>query len=166
MSDLAPKSTIASIDELSKARCRMSAELLVCGDQLTIETVSRVLGVPPPRVECAAGVATWVLSSEMHVESPELHSHLDWLFSQLLRRSEALARLRGERGVKMGVVCNWAESESPGDVVLLPGHMLALADLGLECAFNIAFDESDEDLCAVRDEAESGGARISTGEEG
>ena len=88
----------------------------------------------------------WFLSSEGKLESRDLRRHLDWLVAILEPRSEALTSLQHLPGVSMNVTCIWWARDANGGPTLWPRHMRALADLNLECAFQLAFyDDQQKD---------------------
>lgn len=78
----------------------------------------------------------WCLSSEDKVLSRDIRHHLKWLLDQLYEKKFALAQLQRKKGVKMTVNCNWYSSGAGGPT-LWPEQMALLAELNLECTFDI-----------------------------
>jgi hypothetical protein len=81
----------------------------------------------------------WELSSEGHVRSLDVRRHLDWLLARLTSREEILAELQNTAGVRMSVNCVWYSRVGHGGPTLWPEQMRGLAELNLECSFDIYF---------------------------
>ena len=90
----------------------------------------------------------WFLSSEQHVTSKDVRRHLDWLVRVLESHTAGLRRLQELDGVRMGVHCVWWSAGSGGPA-LWPEQMRALADLNLECSFDVYFFEDEEEQKSV-----------------
>ncbi|WP_437589256.1 DUF4279 domain-containing protein [Sorangium sp. So ce1000] len=86
----------------------------------------------------------WFLSSEKQVESRDARRHLDWLLQHLLPRCENIAQIQQIPGVRMSVNCVWYSRSGHGGPTLWPEQMKALADLNLECSFDIYFLPDDD----------------------
>jgi hypothetical protein len=85
----------------------------------------------------------WALSSEPHVKSKDVRAHLDWLLAQLSNSHQGLLDLQqGE--VVMGVNCPWWSLGGHGGPTLWPEQMRRLADLNLECSFDVQFYPEDD----------------------
>lgn len=142
--------------DASYASCESTfVELLVyLESDLEASLVTEYIGIQPSyfqnkgqKVENSRGIKRttkstyWCLSSEKKVVSKDVRHHLKWLTDQLAEKSFALAKLQRQRGVTMTVNCNWWSLGSGGPT-LWPEQMKALADLNLECSFNIyLFDD-------------------------
>ena len=85
----------------------------------------------------------WVLSSEGHVASRDLRHHLNWLIDKLEINRFGLAKLQRSDGLKMAVSCIWWSALGHSGPVLWPEQMKALADLNLECSFDVYFFGDD-----------------------
>ncbi|MEM7349057.1 MAG: DUF4279 domain-containing protein [Chloroflexota bacterium] len=72
-------------------------------------------------------------------------SHLDWVLDQLLPLSSQLAQLQSTPGVTMFINCIWWSAYGQGGPILSPEQMKKMADLHLECNFDISFYGEDED---------------------
>jgi hypothetical protein len=81
----------------------------------------------------------WFLSSEGQVESLDTRRHLDWLLERLAPRSQSLKEIQSIPGIHMSVNCPWYSRSGHGGPTLWPEQMRALADLDLECSFDIYF---------------------------
>jgi len=81
----------------------------------------------------------WFLSSEHHVHSKEIRRHLDWLLPQLIEHRFELAELKKEPDVRMWICCLWWSATGDGGPTLSPVQMEAMAQLGLDCCFELAF---------------------------
>ncbi|MFA7484090.1 MAG: DUF4279 domain-containing protein [Vulcanimicrobiota bacterium] len=84
----------------------------------------------------------WFLCSESFVESLDLRHHLDWLLSNLIPRKEKLSALQQKVEFLTYVRCVWW-SKGSGGPTLWPEQMTGLAELNLECAFDVYFFEED-----------------------
>jgi hypothetical protein len=85
----------------------------------------------------------WFLSSEDHVDSKDIRRHLDWLLARLLPVKDQLLSLQATEGIIMSVNCIWWSAFAEGGPTLWPEQMRLLADLNLECGFDIAFFGED-----------------------
>lgn len=85
----------------------------------------------------------WRLSSDGHVRSRDVRRHLDWLLALLLPRAVRMSGIQETPGVRMTVCCAWYSQVGHGGPTLWPEQMKALADLNLECAFDVYFMPED-----------------------
>ena len=65
--------------------------------------------------------------------------HLVWLLKQLVPAKEQILALQEKAGITMGVNCIWWSAFGDGGPTLWPEQMRGLADLNLECSFDVAF---------------------------
>lgn len=93
--------------------------------------------------ERTAAISGWFLSSEGKVSSLDLRRHLDWLLQCLMPAKQALLELQECPGVSMDVSCVWWSAHGDGGPVLWPEQMCKLAELNLECGFELAFYDND-----------------------
>ncbi len=134
------------------------AELLIYPDAMLPEDVTRRLGIKPSETATAgqeqvnslgrkriARSTFWSLSSEGEVRSMDLRRHLDWLLGRLATCGESLVELQSVRGVRMRVNCVWYSKAGHGGPTLWPEQMRAMADLNLECSFDIYFLPDDHE---------------------
>lgn len=159
----------ASREELSRltpyddeyATCeRTLAVLRVYGDDLDPAVITARLGILPTSFQKNGEVRTnslgrqrtikiggWFLSSENDVESKDVRRHLDWILAQVLPRVDALREVQEMAGISMNVNCIWWSGTGGGGPTLWPEQMRGLAELNLECSFDVAFygDEGDQD---------------------
>jgi hypothetical protein len=131
---------------------RTCAQLLIYPGNIDPRIVTQRLGVEPTSIQRAGETIRnslgrertvpmngWFLSSEGKSGSLDLRRHLDWLLERLTPHREALAALQGISGMKMSVNCIWWSAQGQGGPTLWPEQMSALAELGLECSFDIGF---------------------------
>lgn len=85
----------------------------------------------------------WFLESSNFVSSLDLRRHLDWLLLQLRPRRDAIRYLQTVAHVRMGITCAWYSRSGHGGPTLWPEQMAALADLNIECGFDIMFIDAD-----------------------
>jgi hypothetical protein len=92
-----------------------------------------------------ATVSGWFLSSEGQVVSRDLRDHLDWLLDRLRPAAVGLSALQAEE-VRMEVWCRWDSASGHGGPTLEPEQMRLMAELNLQCGFDIYFagDEEEE----------------------
>ncbi len=135
---------------------RTCAELLIYYSRLGHEAVTELLGLEPTSSQNQgdeirnsigrtriAKVTMWALSSEPFVSSKDVRAHLDWLLERLSSSHEALRDLQ-QGGAKMGVSCPWWSRGGHGGPTLWPEQMQQLADLNLECSFDVQFFPDDD----------------------
>lgn len=134
------------------------AELLVYPGTLHPSEITNRLQIEPSEASAAGEEKTstsgrkriatnsvWSLSSEGHVRSLDVRRHLDWLLARLAPRAESLIALQNIAGVRMSVNCGWYSRAGHGGPTLWPEQMQQLADLNLECSFDIYFLPDDEE---------------------
>lgn len=84
----------------------------------------------------------WFLSTGGVVASRDVRHHLDWLLERLMPARGALVALQQCAGVRMSVVCVWWSREGHGGPTLWPEQMRGLADLNLECSFDVYLSDA------------------------
>lgn len=129
------------------------AELRVySGDLLPAEVSSR-LGLEPTtvnergkqRVSLTTGrtrtlpLNAWFVSSEGLVVSKDLRRHLDWVLDRIEPAADAICALQTVPGVRIEISCSWWSATGNGGPTLSPPQMRRMAELGLECAFEVMF---------------------------
>ncbi|MEW5959070.1 MAG: DUF4279 domain-containing protein [Chloroflexota bacterium] len=87
----------------------------------------------------------WFLSSEGQVSSKDVRRHLDWLLDRLEPISERLKGLQEQPEVKMYIVCIWWSAYGQGGPTLWPEQMKRMAEMNLECGFDIYFFGDEEE---------------------
>ncbi len=115
------------------------------------DEVSRVLGLEPTSLQRRGGIRNphdhrpvriklngWFLCSQGEVASRDSRRHLDWILERIGPLQDALGHLRDD-GSQLRVSCYWLSSSGHGGPVLSPEQMRKLADLGLECWFDVYF---------------------------
>jgi len=135
---------------------RTYAELRVYGNELDPKIITEILGVTPSSIQKKGEKRTnsfgrtvvfktggWFLSSEGRVQSKDVRRHLDWLLEQLVPVKDQLSNIQETSGITMNVYCIWW-STGDGGPTLWPEQMRSLADLNLECAFDISFYGDEE----------------------
>ena len=99
-----------------------------------------------------ATVNGWFLSSKDRVTSRDLRDHLDWLLDRLGPAAAGLRVLQAEK-VRMAVSCRWDSVAGHGGPTLWPEQMRRLAELNLECNFDVYL--SDEEGAEPQDAGET-----------
>jgi hypothetical protein len=134
------------------------AKLFIYPNDISQEEVTNILGIEPSRAHNlgkrildplgrtgTAPRTVWGLSSEGHVHSKDLRDHLNWLLDRIEPCKDALDRLRTEHEGVMRIGCVWWSAAGHGGPTLWPEQMKRLADLEIECQFDIYFFGDDED---------------------
>jgi hypothetical protein len=81
----------------------------------------------------------WFLSSENVVASRDLRRHLDWLLDKIELTAGKLGELQNKAGLTMGINCVWWSATGSGGPTLWPEQMVRMANLELECSFEVCF---------------------------
>ncbi|WP_324723287.1 DUF4279 domain-containing protein [Lelliottia sp. JS-SCA-14] len=135
-----------------------------CYTELSIYTgnthpqeITRLLGIKPTQVNVLGDkivnsrgktreikLAGWFLSSKTQVNSKDLREHIDWILMLLSPVKVGLSEVQHINGVKITLRCTWRSKFDHGGPVLWPHQMAGMAELGLECSFDIYFDDEDE----------------------
>jgi hypothetical protein len=136
---------------------RTCAKLLIYPSVLRHSDVTQLLGIEPTKgrnkgdeVPTARGtirvakVTSWLMSSEYDVSSKDVRAHLDWLLDRLANAHDALRDLQQHHEVRMSVNCVWWSRGGHGGPTLWPEQMRQLAELNLECSFDVQFYPDDE----------------------
>jgi hypothetical protein len=134
------------------------AELLIYTGAIPPDEVSSRLGTEPTEINVAGRVrvneygrervvktSSWSLSSEGHVQSKDVRSHLDWLLARLEPSRTALLQLQSEADVRMSINVVWWSRGGSGGPTLWPQQMRAMSDLNLECSFDVYFESDDDE---------------------
>jgi Domain of unknown function (DUF4279) len=137
---------------------RTVAELRIYGDELDPELLSQRLGISSSTAQHKGQVFTnslgrsrtakvggWFLSSENSVNSRELRRHLDWLIAQLRDVTHELIALQNESDTRMNITVIWWSNSGDGGFTLEPQHMRAMAEMNVECRFELAFYGPEDD---------------------
>ena len=137
---------------------RTCAKLLIYPSLLKHEDVTALLAIQPTEAQNkgdeiptvrrtirVAKVTFWSISSEAYVSSKDVRAHLDWLLDRLANSHDALRDLQQHHEVKMSVCCVWWSRGGHGGPTLWPEQMRQLAELNLECSFEVQFYPEDED---------------------
>lgn len=140
---------------------RTCAELRIYPSALRHEDITLYLGIQP--TDCqnqgderrnsegrvrVAKCTMWSLSSESSVTSKDVRAHLDWLLERVSNCADAIKQLQQAHEIKMSMSCPWWSRGGHGGPTLWPEQMRRLADLNLECSFDVQFypdDDSESD---------------------
>lgn len=140
------------------ATCEFTyAELRIYPGTLDPISVTQSLGIPPTST-MTKGERTvnslgrerihpkngWFLSSEKEVLSKDVRRHLDWLLNKLEPARYELEMLQQTPEVRMDINCIWWSAYAQGGPTLWPEQMAKLAELNLECGFDISFYGPDQ----------------------
>jgi hypothetical protein len=79
----------------------------------------------------------WRLSSKKHVASKDLREHIDWLIKIL---ANAAFSLKEFYGVQFKLKCFWHSRYGDSGPTLWTEQTSALAKLGLDCTFDIYYE--------------------------
>jgi uncharacterized protein DUF4279 len=134
------------------------AKLLIYPTDLLHEQVTKLIGIQPTQAhnkgDChkssygkisVAPLTLWCLSSEGIISSRDLRDHLNWLLDRVEPAKSELFRLRSEHRGSMRFDCIWWSKFGQGGPTLWPEQMRRIADLDIECGFDISFFGEDEE---------------------
>jgi hypothetical protein len=138
------------------------ADLAIYPGDFPVEEISNFLNVSATKINIVGARSVnsvgrervvkkpaWFLSSKFDVVSKDLRDHIDWIVGKLKNSPDKLASLQGMDAMKMTLVCVWRSRYGHSGPVLWPEQMKALADLNLECSFDIYFDDLDDEEAAA-----------------
>lgn len=141
--------TMSSADDYNDdyptcARTFATLRILLDGDpqmvteRLNCEPTKTQLEGPGSTTDSAVLVSTngWFLSSEAANQSKDVRRHLDWVLDAIEPRADALRSIRSE-GARIDVCCYWVSAHGSGGPTLSAAQMKRLAELGLDCWFDI-----------------------------
>lgn len=118
------------------------ATLRIYPGEVAPERVTERLGLDPSETQRTTRAGRplngWFLSTEGAVQSRDLRSHLDWLLDRLEGSGAALRELV-QAGAKVDVSCYWLSAGGHGGPTLTPRQMARLAELQLDCWFDVYF---------------------------
>jgi hypothetical protein len=137
---------------------RTTATLRIYSDELDPREIEKYLQIPATQINRKGEARTsprgrtrilpknaWFLSSEGQVASKDLRHHLDWLLAKLEGAEVRLGELQAMPEVRMSVNCVWWSAYGHGGPTLWPEQMRRLAELDLECTFDIYFVPEEGD---------------------
>lgn len=137
---------------------RTYAELRIYSGAMDPEIVTRRLRVSPTSIQKKGDIRTnslgrvrevprngWFLSSEGKVSSLDVRHHLDWLLDKIEPARSELNQLQSTAGLTMLINCVWWSASGEGGPTLWPEQMRRIADLDLECSFDVAFFGNKEE---------------------
>lgn len=126
-------------DEYPTCKATYATLRLYLGD-LTPDAVTERLGLSPTESQTQTRSAkhsqAWFLCSKGQVHSRDVRRHIDWILDQV---TPVAARFRDliARGAKADVACFWVSASGHGGPMLSPIQMRRLAELELECWFDV-----------------------------
>jgi Domain of unknown function (DUF4279) len=136
---------------------RTCATLRVYPGSVDPDLITARLGITPTQVnkkgaswrtarghEHTRPLNAWFLASEGDVDSKDVRRHLDWLLARLGPVKDQLRELQSMPEMKMSIECVWWSAYGQGGPTLWPEQMQGMAELGLECGFDIAFFGEDD----------------------
>jgi hypothetical protein len=137
---------------------RTCSKLIIYPGEITPSLMKKYLKIEPSWVSTKGELRTsshdrirtskfnvWGLTSENKIDSLDLRRHLDWLLDKIEPCAQEIKALQDHESVQMVVVCIWWSKYGNGGPVLWPEQMLRLANLNLECSFDIYFFGDDDD---------------------
>ena len=80
--------------------------------------------------------AAWFLTSEGVVESRDVRRHIDWVLERVVPAGVALRELV-HAGVRADIFCYWRSAGGHGGPCISPEQARVLAELELDCSFDI-----------------------------
>ncbi len=133
------------------------AELLIYPNLTHPDEITKFLGISATQINVIGKKVTnskgktreikmsgWFLSSRDNVISKDLRDHIDWILIRLSATKAGLHEVQNICGVKITLKCTWRSKYGHSGPVLWPQQMATMAELGLECSFDIYFDNESE----------------------
>lgn len=151
------KNRITPRDKMYSSCEETRVKLLIYPKSESVSDITSLLAMEPTSAANKGAISTnslgkeriiqssyWMLSSEHCIESKDLRDHLDWLLDKLEEKSVGLKSIQNLEGIKLTISCVWWSAFGHGGPVLWPEQMRRMADLDLECSFDVYFfgDES------------------------
>lgn len=146
------KSRITSVSSDFESCAECFARLMIYPGLTHPDELTKLLKIQPTAINVAGssvknsrGVirnikeSGWFLDTEQHVSSKDIREHLDWLIAKIMPHRSELKVVQEMNDVKMTVKCVWFSQFGHSGPVLWPEQMRALADLDLECSFDVYF---------------------------
>jgi len=129
---------------------RTGATFRVWGKDLDPDEVTAQLGITPSETFKAGDQrgkskgaiwkeGHWEISSEDHVSSKVLETHIEWLLDQLEPVHVQFTNLLSTGGVSADIFCFWEFSTHNAGIILSPSLIRRLAKLNLELDLDIYF---------------------------
>lgn len=131
------------------------AALFVYPGERHPDEVSQLLNMEPTRKNVAGTtiinssgrqrkipISGWFLSSEGKVKSKDLRDHINWLLNKIYAAKAGIKQLQGMEGLELGINCTWPSLAGHGGPTLWPEQMKIIAELELECTFDIYFEKN------------------------
>jgi len=145
-------SRLTPINDAYETCERTQATLWIGVEDLNPSFVTSRLGLEPSETQTKGEIkrnsrgtsrtvqkGAWFLSSEGHVDSRDIRRHLDWLLARLVPVKTRIRELQEMEGIVMSVNCIWWSVGGTGGPTLWPEQMYLMAELNLECGFDISF---------------------------
>lgn len=152
---MSEKSRITPVSSDYETCAECYVKLMIYPGEMHPDEITNVMQVRPTLINVAGEKVTnsrgltrevkdsgWFLSTEGYVLSKDLRDHIDWVVEKISPHSESLRAVQKIDGVKVTLKCVWFSLLGHSGPVLWPEQMRALADLDLECSFDIYFVES------------------------
>lgn len=151
---MSEKSRITPVSSDYETCAECYVKLMIYPGEMHPDEITNVMQVSPTLINVAGEKVTnsrgltrevkdsgWFLSTEGYVLSKDLREHIDWVVEKISPYSESLRAVQKIDGVKVTLKCVWFSLLGHSGPVLWPEQMRALADLDLECSFDIYFVE-------------------------
>jgi hypothetical protein len=115
------------------------ADLLVSGDNINAEELTRLLGSTPTEVAKEGDCTGWRLSSESYVPFKNLERHIHWILDQIEGKESVITTLKAERGCQIDLGCWWTGSTPDASGPLLTHETIKrIGNFDLNLIFSIS----------------------------
>ncbi len=114
----------------------------------TVQKIGRPLTMPSGS-ERVGRVNSWTFTSDGHVDSKDLRSHLNWILNKIEPFSTQILELQQLPETHMAMRCVWWSKYGGGGPTLWPEQMNRMAKLNLECIFSFAYYGDDSNACPM-----------------
>lgn len=128
------------------------ARLMIYPGNRHPDEITELLKIQPTEINVAGSSITnsrgltrrvkesgWFLDSGSHMFSKDIREHIDWIIEKIMPNHVALKNIQEMNDVKMTLKCVWFSLLGHSGPVLWPEQMRALANLDLECSFDVYF---------------------------
>jgi hypothetical protein len=111
--------------------------LLISGDNLDADEVTRLLGVTPTETAKAGDCRGWRVSSALQVRSANVERHIHWILDRITEKKGVIQQLRRQKNCQVDLGCWWQGHPEADEVgpFLTPETLQRVADFDLNLIF-------------------------------
>ncbi len=120
------------------ASCKSTfAMLLISGDDIDTDEVTRLLGVTPRETAKAGDCNAWRVSSASQVRSTNVERHIHWILDRISEKKGVIQHLKRQKNYQVDLGCSWQGHPEVDEVgpFLTPETLKRVADFDLNLIF-------------------------------